>query len=84
MYQAAGHCRIRNRITRGYPTKVKLGSYEAHNVRGKDHVMVEKKTVYRDSRDGQFITKRESDRRPETTEKERVRVVPPGKAEKDK
>ena len=73
-----------SRITRGYSAKVKLGSYEAHSVRRKDHVMVEKKTVYRDSRDGQFITRRESERRPDSTEKERVRVVPPGKADKDK
>jgi hypothetical protein len=46
--------------------------------------MVEKKTVYRDSKDGQWITKKEAERRPDTTEKERVRVVPPGKADKDK
>jgi len=46
--------------------------------------MVEKKTVYRDSRDGQFITRREAERRPDTSERERVRIVPPGKADKDK
>jgi len=33
-----------------------------------------KKIVYRDSRDGQFIPKREAERRPDQTEKERVRV----------
>lgn len=36
-----------------------------------------RKTVYRDSKDGQFITKKEAERRPATTEKERVRVSPP-------
>jgi hypothetical protein len=36
-----------------------------------------KKTVYRDSRDGQFITKREAEQRPKTSEKERVRIRPP-------
>jgi hypothetical protein len=36
-----------------------------------------KKTVYRDSKDGQFIPKKEAERRPSTTEKERVRVSPP-------
>jgi hypothetical protein len=35
-----------------------------------------KKTVYRDSRDGQFITKREAEQRPDTSEKERVRIRP--------
>jgi len=38
-----------------------------------------KKTVYRDSKDGQFIPKKEAERRPATTEKERVRVVKPSK-----
>lgn len=38
-----------------------------------------KKTVYRDSKDGQFITKKEAVRRPATTEKERVPVVKPKK-----
>lgn len=36
-----------------------------------------KKTVYRDSRDGQFTTKREAERQPDVHEKERVRVRPP-------
>ena len=39
----------------------------------------EKKTVYRDSKDGQFITRKEAERRPATTERERVRVNPPSK-----
>lgn len=38
-----------------------------------------KKTVYRDSRDGQFIKKQEAERRPSTTEKERVPVGKPKK-----
>ncbi len=46
--------------------------------------MTDKKTVYRDSKDGQFITQKEAERRPATTEKERVRIVPPGKADNDK
>lgn len=33
-----------------------------------------KKTVYRDSTDGQFVTKRYAERHPDTTEKERVRT----------
>jgi hypothetical protein len=33
-----------------------------------------KKTVYRDSEDGQFVTKKYSDLHPKTTEKERVRI----------
>lgn len=33
-----------------------------------------KKTVYRDSEDGQFVTKKYSDQHPKTTEKERVRI----------
>lgn len=40
----------------------------------------QKKTVRRDSEDGQFVTKEYADRHPKTTETERVRVVPPGKA----
>jgi hypothetical protein len=36
-----------------------------------------KKTVYRDSRDGQFITRREAEQRPDMSEKERVRIKPP-------
>lgn len=37
------------------------------------------KTVYRDSKDGQFIKKQEAVRRPATTEKERVPVGKPSK-----
>jgi hypothetical protein len=37
----------------------------------------EKKTVYRDSKDGQFVTKREAERKPSEYEKERVRIRPP-------
>ena len=37
----------------------------------------EKKTVYRDSKDGQFVKKSEAERKPSEYEKERVRVVPP-------
>lgn len=33
-----------------------------------------KKTVYRDSEDGQFVKKSYADRHPTTTEKERVRI----------
>jgi hypothetical protein len=36
-----------------------------------------KKTVYRDSKDGQFRTQRFSENNPDTTEKERVRIRPP-------
>lgn len=35
---------------------------------------VKKKTVYRDSVSGEFITEREANRRPRETEKERVPV----------
>lgn len=38
-----------------------------------------KKTVYRDSKDGQFVTKKEADRNPREYEKERVRIKPPKK-----
>lgn len=38
-----------------------------------------KKTVYRDSEDGQFVKKDYADKHPKTTEKERVRVAPPKK-----
>jgi hypothetical protein len=38
-----------------------------------------KKTVYRDSEDGQFTTKRYAEDHPSTTEKERVRIRPPEK-----
>ena len=33
-----------------------------------------KKTVYRDSIDGKFITKKEAAKRPSTTEKQTIRV----------
>lgn len=36
-----------------------------------------KKTVYRDSEDGQFVKQEYSEKHPRTTEKERVRVQPP-------
>ncbi len=40
-----------------------------------------KKTVYRESsKDGQFTTRREAERHPDTTEKERVRIHPPARA----
>lgn len=39
----------------------------------------ERKTVYRDSKDGQFVTKREAESKPSEYEKERVRIVPPSK-----
>ena len=42
----------------------------------------ERKVIYRDSKDGQFIKKSEADRRPSTTEKQHVPVVPPGKGKK--
>jgi hypothetical protein len=42
----------------------------------------EKKTIYRDSEDGQFVKKEYAETHKSTTEKERVRVVPPGKAKK--
>jgi hypothetical protein len=38
-----------------------------------------KKTVYRDSKDGQFVTKKEAERKPSEYEKERVRISPPKK-----
>ena len=41
-----------------------------------------RKTVYRDSKDGQFVDKKYADNHPTTTEKERVRTdkyVPPKK-----
>lgn len=40
----------------------------------------QKKTVHRDSKDGQFVTEKYAETHPNTTERERVRVVPPGKA----
>lgn len=42
----------------------------------------EKKTVYRDSKDGQFTTQRYAETHRDTTEKERVRVVPPSPPKK--
>jgi hypothetical protein len=39
----------------------------------------QKRTVYRDSKDGQFVTQREAERKPSEYEKERVRVSPPKK-----
>jgi hypothetical protein len=36
-----------------------------------------KKTVRRDSEDGQFVTKDYADKHPRTTETERVRTKPP-------
>lgn len=36
-----------------------------------------KKTVYRDSKDGQFTTKKHAEKNPNTTEKERVPVGKP-------
>ena len=41
-----------------------------------------KKTVYRDSKDGQFTTKRYAESHPDTTEKERVRVKAPTPSKK--
>jgi len=38
-----------------------------------------RKTVYRDSKDGQFVTERYADQHPNTTEKERVRTDAPAK-----
>ena len=39
--------------------------------------MTTKKTVYRDSKDGQFVTKTYSDQHKSTTEKEKVYVPAP-------
>jgi hypothetical protein len=36
-----------------------------------------KKTVYRDSKEGEFVTKKYAESHPDTTEKERVRIRPP-------
>jgi hypothetical protein len=36
-----------------------------------------KKTVYRDSKEGGFVTKKYAEAHPDTTEKERVRIRPP-------
>jgi hypothetical protein len=38
-----------------------------------------KKTVYRDSEEGKFVTQEYAERHPNTTEKERVRINPPDK-----
>lgn len=43
-----------------------------------------KKTVYRDSEDGQFVKKDYADKHPKTTEKERVRTEPPTPPKKGK
>lgn len=42
----------------------------------------EKKTVYRDSEDGQFTTKKYAEKNPKTTEKERVPVSKPSPKKK--
>lgn len=39
-----------------------------------------RKTVYRDSDEGKFVTKEYADKHPKTTERERVRVSPPKKS----
>lgn len=39
----------------------------------------QKRTVYRDSEDGQWVTQDYAEKHPRTTEKERVRVTPPSK-----
>ncbi len=44
----------------------------------------EKKVVYRDSKDGQFITRKEAVRRPATTERQHVPVHPPKQSNKKK
>ena len=36
-----------------------------------------KKTVYRDSKDGEFVTRDYAETHKDTTEKERVRIKPP-------
>ena len=38
-----------------------------------------KKTVYRDSEEGRFVKQEYAEKHPKTTEKERVRITPPGK-----
>ncbi|MGA0531486.1 hypothetical protein [Hansschlegelia sp. KR7-227] len=43
-----------------------------------------KKTIYRDSENGQIVTKEYAEKHPSTTEKERVRVAPPAPAPKKK
>lgn len=43
-----------------------------------------KKTVYRDSVDGQFTTEKYAESHPRTTERERVRVQPPTPPKKGK
>jgi hypothetical protein len=39
-----------------------------------------KKTIYRDSKTGKITTEKYAKKHPATTEKERVPIVPPGKA----
>ena len=41
-----------------------------------------RKTVYRDSKDGQFVKKSEADRKPSEYEKERVRTGRPPETKK--
>ena len=41
-----------------------------------------RKTVYRDSKDGQFVEKKYADKHPNTTEKERVRIDSPAPSKK--
>jgi hypothetical protein len=41
-----------------------------------------RKTVHRDSRDGQFVTKEYADSHKSVTEKERIRIDPPPKKSK--
>lgn len=43
-----------------------------------------RKTVYRDSTDGQFVKKSYAESHPRTTEKERVRIDPPKEPPKKK
>ena len=44
----------------------------------------QKKTVFRDSEDGQFTTRKYAEQHPRTTEKERVPVHPPAPPKHDK
>jgi hypothetical protein len=63
------------------PTRNALLDY-IDRVPGRQNIMLEmadKKTVYRDSVDGQFVTKREAEQRPRETERERVPVGKPSK-----
>lgn len=67
-------------IKRTTPRKVKPG-FPAVNSRKSENLPMSKrredepkKTVYRDSEDGQFVTKRYAEAHPRTTERERVDV----------